>query len=85
MFEKNQKAEKNDNMNILRATDQPFTDGLNSAAHHAGTSVRSMLNSASEELSYAGNRVKSEIRSNPVRSTAIALGVGALIGLLIRR
>ena len=82
MFEKNQ---KNENVSVLKAADQRYTDGLQSAAHQAGESVRGIYNAASDELTSAGDRVKAEIRSNPIRSSAIALGVGALLGLLIRR
>lgn len=82
MFEKNQKPE---NVSVLKTTDHSYADGLHSAAHQAGESVREMYNSASYELNHASDRVKAEIRNNPIRSSAIALGVGALLGLLIRR
>jgi hypothetical protein len=82
MFEKNP---KNETVSILKSADHSYSDGLHAAAHQAGESMRGMYNSASHELSHAGDRVKAEIRSNPIRSSAIALGVGALIGLLVRR
>ena len=82
MFEKNQKAE---NVSVLKTADHSYSDGLHAAAHQAGESVRGMYNSASNELTHAGDRMKAEIRSNPIRSSAIALGVGALIGMLMRR
>ena len=60
-------------------------DDLNHAANQAGRKVRNMFNSASDEISHASENVTTEIRANPVRSSAIALGVGVLIGALIRR
>ena len=82
MFEKNQKA---GNVSILKTADHSYADGLHSAAHQAGESVRGLYNSANNELHHAGDRMKAEIRNNPIRSSAIALGVGALLGLLMRR
>ena len=82
MFEKNQKAE---NISVLKTSEHKIADGLHDIAHQAGESARGLYNSANNELHHAGDRVKSEIRNNPIRSSAIALGVGALIGLLIRR
>lgn len=82
MFEKNQ---KNENVSVLKTGDHAYGDGLHAAAHQAGESMRGMYNSASNELHNASDRMKMEIRTNPIRSSAIALGVGALLGLLIRR
>lgn len=82
MFEKNQ---KNENVSVLKSADHSYGDSIHNAAHQAGESVRGMYNSASDELTHVSARMKAEIRTNPLRSSAIALGVGALIGLLIRR
>lgn len=60
-------------------------ESLHDAAHSAGQKVRGMLNTASDELTHAGGYVGSEIRSNPVRSSMVALGIGLLIGTLLRR
>ncbi|MDX2073770.1 MAG: DUF883 C-terminal domain-containing protein [Alphaproteobacteria bacterium] len=60
-------------------------ESLHDAAHNAGRKVRSMLHSASDELSHARDYVGTEIRSNPVRSSVIALGVGVLLGALLRK
>ena len=62
-----------------------MTNDLHNAANQAGRKVRSMVNAASDEISHASEHVTSEIRSNPVRSTMIALGVGAIIGALLRK
>ncbi len=60
-------------------------ESLHDAAQNAGRKVRSMIHSASDELSHARDYVGSEIRTNPVRSSVIALGVGVLLGALLRR
>lgn len=54
-------------------------------AERAGREIRHLIDSAKDEIHQAGDRVKNEIRSNPLRSTGIALGAGVLLGLLIRR
>jgi hypothetical protein len=82
MFEKNQ---KNENVSILKSADHSYSDGLHAAAHQAGETVRGMVDSASNELAHAGTRLRAEIRSNPIRSSVIALGAGAVLALLIRR
>jgi ElaB/YqjD/DUF883 family membrane-anchored ribosome-binding protein len=76
---------KNDTVNDLKNTASDMQDGLNKAANQAGRKVRDMYDAASDELSTVSDKVTSEIRSNPVRSSMIALGVGALIGALLRR
>ncbi|NBX02467.1 MAG: DUF883 family protein [Alphaproteobacteria bacterium] len=60
-------------------------DDLQNAANQAGRKVRSLYNTASDEISHASETVTTEIRSNPIRSSVIALGVGVLLGALIRR
>jgi len=60
-------------------------DDMHSAANQAGRKVRSIYNTASDEISHASEKVTGEIRSNPVRSTMVALGVGMLLGALLRR
>lgn len=62
-----------------------MSESLHSAAHNAGVKVRDMIHSASDELSHARDYVGKEIRTNPVRSSVIALGFGVLLGALLRR
>lgn len=62
-----------------------MTNSITSAANEAGQKVRSIYNHASDDIAHAGEKVTGEIRANPVRSTVIALGVGALLGALLRR
>ncbi len=79
------KAIKDSTMNNIEDSACEMTNSLTAAANQAGQKVRSMYNNASEEVTHASEKVTGEIRSNPVRSTVIALGVGALIGALLRR
>lgn len=65
--------------------DHDLREELVDAANQAGRKVRSLYNSASHEVENAGDRVTAEIRTNPIRSTAIALGMGVVLGVLFRR
>jgi len=58
---------------------------LRDAAEKAGRKVRTFLHSASDEIGHASDTVKTQIRSNPVQSSLIALGVGFVLGALFRR
>jgi len=60
-------------------------DGLACAANQAGQKLRGIFTHAGDEISHMSDSVTSEIRSNPIRSSAIALGVGVLLGALLRR
>lgn len=55
------------------------------AANKAGRKVRSYLNCAKDEVSSATETVTTQIRSNPVQSSMLALGAGFLIGSLFHR
>jgi ElaB/YqjD/DUF883 family membrane-anchored ribosome-binding protein len=81
-------ATKEDATNLKNAsqnTAQDIKGDLHTAANQAGRKVRNLFNSASDEISQASDTVTTEIRSNPVRSSMIALGIGVLLGALIRR
>lgn len=58
---------------------------LNEVAASAGRQVRNLIDSASDQLADASDKVVSEVRANPVRSSAIALGLGFVLGALFRR
>ena len=60
-------------------------DNLHEVAHSAGRKVRGMFNTASDEICSARESVGAEIRSNPIRSSLIALGAGVLLGALLNR
>ncbi len=70
---------------VSQSTAHELNKDLHVVANEAGRKIRSLYNSASEEISQAGDKVSAEIRTNPVRSSMIALGLGVLLGALIRR
>lgn len=82
-------ATKEDAVTNLKTTgrdlNRDLSSDLHKVANQAGRKVRSLYNTASEEITHATDTVTGEIRSNPVRSSAIALGVGVIIGMLMRR
>ena len=58
---------------------------LQVAANKAGRRVRNVIDTASAQLSQAGESVVGEIRANPMRASLIALCAGAVFGALLRR
>jgi len=58
---------------------------LTEYAEKAGREVRHLIDVTGDQLNHAGQRVTDEIRNNPIRSSAIALGAGLILGLLARR
>jgi ElaB/YqjD/DUF883 family membrane-anchored ribosome-binding protein len=76
---------KEDGITNLKDSVHDINGELHNAANQAGRKVRSLYNSASDEITHASDTVTSEIRSNPVRSSLIAMGVGVLLGALLRR
>lgn len=76
---------KEDAVTNLKNSARETKDELHEVANQAGRKVRNAFNAASDEIAHASETVTTEIRSNPVRSTAIALGVGVLLGALLRR
>jgi ElaB/YqjD/DUF883 family membrane-anchored ribosome-binding protein len=76
---------KDDAVTTLKNSANEAGAELHNAANQAGRKVRSMINTASDEISHASEKVTGEIRSNPVRSSMIALGVGVLLGALLHR
>jgi ElaB/YqjD/DUF883 family membrane-anchored ribosome-binding protein len=83
MFNSPTKEDAN-NTNLKDATCE-MADNLHNAANNAGRKVRSMVNNTSHNIAHASEYAGTEIRNNPVRSSIIALGVGVLLGCLLRR
>ncbi len=69
----------------LKDSARETKDDLHNVANQAGRKIRSIFNTASDEMSHASDKVTAEIRTNPVRSSMIALGIGVLLGALLRR
>jgi ElaB/YqjD/DUF883 family membrane-anchored ribosome-binding protein len=70
---------------IVNDTAEGTKQDLRDAANNAGRRVRNFINYASEEIGSARDTVTTQIRTNPVQSSLIALGVGVLLGALVRR
>ena len=54
-------------------------------ASEAGARVRGFVDRTVDDVNHASRNVEDEIRSNPVRSTLIALGAGFVLGALLTR
>lgn len=89
-------ASKDENVANLKSGAQNFRNAaeemaadtkndLRAAANKAGRKVRNLFNNASDEITHAKDAVTTEIRSNPVQSSIIALGLGVILGAIIRR
>lgn len=89
-------ATKEDSISSMKNTAQNFRSAANDVvedtkkdlqkvAGKASRSVRDFMHSAGEEITHAKDTVTTQIRSNPIQSSAIALGVGIVLGALLRR
>ena len=54
-------------------------------ANEAGQKIRGLFDRTVDNSKSVSHRVESEIKSNPVRSSAIALGAGFILGALLTR
>lgn len=89
-------ATKDDDISNLRNTTATVKSAAAETAEMAKSSVKSMANkgsrkvlsfvrTAGDEIVHAKDSVTSQIRSKPVQSSAIALGIGFALGALLRR
>lgn len=60
-------------------------DEASEVAHAAGEKVREVYDNITQETRDAAKKVTKQIRSNPLMATAVATGVGFLVGLLSSR
>ena len=58
---------------------------IRTAANMAGHKVRNLYDTARNEISHATDTVSTQIRTKPVQSSLMALGVGFVLGSLFRR
>lgn len=58
---------------------------MREAAHNAGQKVREIYDTATHQGRDALAATQKQIRSNPITASAIAAGVGFLLGVLFRR
>jgi ElaB/YqjD/DUF883 family membrane-anchored ribosome-binding protein len=75
---------KSANANLRSDAENAKAD-LHEVANKAGRKARDMYNTAIDEVSHAKETVTTQIRTNPVQSSMIALGVGFVLGALFRR
>ena len=85
MFSTATKEDVNNLKNSSQDSAQDIKGDLHNAANEAGRKVRNLYNSTSDEISHVSDTVTAEIRANPVRSSMIALGIGVVLGALLRR
>lgn len=78
-------AAKEETVKNLKQSTDDLQDDLHNAANQAGRKVRGMIDAAGDEVSYVSDKVTSEFQTNPIRSGLIALGVGVVLGALLRR
>ncbi len=79
------KGSANNIKNEARDTLYDVKEDLHDVAARTGRRVRGLVDSASGEITHASEVVGTQIRSNPVQSSLIALGVGFIIGTLFRK
>jgi ElaB/YqjD/DUF883 family membrane-anchored ribosome-binding protein len=60
-------------------------DDLQDMARHAGQRVREVVDTYSHNVTDAAGNVTTKIRDNPLQASMIALGVGFIAGMLLRR
>jgi ElaB/YqjD/DUF883 family membrane-anchored ribosome-binding protein len=75
---------KIDGSNLLENLSNDTENCLKSIANQAGSKAKELLHCANSGLSNASDTVVEEIRGNPIRSSAIALGAGIIIGIVLR-
>jgi len=56
-----------------------------STANNAGRKIREYFDTASDEITHAADTVTTQIRTKPIQSSMVALGVGFILGALFRR
>lgn len=73
------------NISTVKTAANDLRDELDSMAATYGRKARELLETAGDEFNDATETVSNEIKANPIRSGLIALGLGVVIGALIRR
>ncbi len=73
------------NVNTVKSAAADLRDELDSVAATYGRKARELLETAQGEFEDVSDTVSKEISANPLRSGLIALGLGVVIGALIRR
>ncbi|MGA9658283.1 MAG: hypothetical protein WBQ60_04190 [Asticcacaulis sp.] len=74
-----------DAVHDLKDRGQEALDNVNSYANEAGQKVRGIYDRTVDGTQQATHKIEKEIKTNPVRSSAIALGVGFVLGAFLTR
>lgn len=72
-------------MLIANKNDHVKCDDLCQSAEEAGRKVRKLIDNTTEQARDVMAGASKQVRSNPLQATAIAAGIGFLIGALLRR
>lgn len=89
-------ASKDETVNHLKSTAQNLRSATNEtakkaelelreAANRAGRKVRDLVHTAEDEFEHAREAVTTQIRSKPIQSGLVALGIGFVLGAILRR
>ncbi|MBW8882764.1 MAG: DUF883 family protein [Asticcacaulis sp.] len=79
---------ENDIRNAARDAEDNSQDILHNVSDYAmdaGQKVRGFVDKTVDQTGRVSQRVQDEITTNPIRSSAIALGVGFILGALLTR
>lgn len=79
---------ENDIRNTVNDIEDTGRDALRNVqdyASDAGQKVRGAFDRTLDQTNRFSHRVEDEIRTNPIRSSALALGAGFIIGALLSR
>ena len=69
----------------FRDTLSEAKDDLSATANKVGRKVRSFVDSAEDEFTHVRKTVTEHVHEKPVQSSFIALGIGFVLGALLRR
>lgn len=58
---------------------------LRQTANETGEKIRDVVEKTAEETVHAGKAVTGYVRGNPIESSLLALGLGVIIGAVMRR
>lgn len=72
-------------MLIANKNDNAKCDDLSECASEAGRKVRAFIDTATDQTRDAVAGVNKQVRKNPLQATAIAAGIGFVVGALLRR
>ena len=60
-------------------------DDLHSIAREAGKRVHAFVDSATQNTSETAESIKTKMQESPFKTSAIALGIGFVVGMIFRR